>query len=442
MKDREQLRTAQRAADQLVLGRVVLPDAICSCCSRQLDGIVRMQGQPSRQTGETLARRRYQKGTLILRGKRQRVWVGRWLDDEVRSDGTLHRRHRSEVLGTLKELPTKKLALRALEGRLAEVNSRTYRPKHLITFGEFAEQWKTMVMPNHKPSSQCSENSRVQRHLKPRLNRMPLNNVDTLKLQKLVSELEGSPKTIRNIITTLHCMWGTAKAWGYVSHNPFEGLKLPKLNLPNRRVFTIEQVKQIIEAAEEPHKTFFWLAAETGMRIGELCGLRIEDVDCNIVRVRQSAWNGNLQTPKSDNAARVFAISPALAKRLEECIEAGGPRVLLFSTKNGKPWDSRYVVRLHLRPILDKLGIPRAGIHAFRHFSATQMDRLAVPLKAREARLGHSSAALTLGTYTHVVSSDDERFAAQMGEILCPSLPQVAVSDTKENDNLPNSVGA
>lgn len=96
----------------------------------------------------------------------------------------------------------------------------------------------------------------------------------------------------------------------------------------------------------------------------------------------------------------------------------------------------------HLRPILDKLGIPRAGIHAFRHFSATLMDRLSVPLKAREARLGHSSSALTLGTYTHVVSADDERFAAKMGEILCPDLPQVPVSDTKENNNSPNSVGA
>jgi hypothetical protein len=70
------------------------------------------------------------------------------------------------------------------------------------------------------------------------------------------------------------------------------------------------------------------------------------------------------------------------------------------------------------------------------------MDRLALPLKAREARLGHSSTVLTLGTYTHLVSADDERFAAKVGEILCPDLPQIVVSDTKENENIPNSVGA
>jgi integrase len=418
-----------------------LPVNLCPCCHRQIDGIVRIQGQPSQLTGGKLTRRRYQKGTLILRGKRQKVWVGRWLHDEIRPDNTIHRRHRSEVLGNIKELPTRKLALRVLESRLTEINSPNYRPTHTVTFAQFAEQWESMVLPTHKPSSQCSEKVHLRRHLRPKLNLVPLKDIDTVRLQKLVSDLKGSPKTVKNIISTLRCMWGTAKAWALVTHNPFDGLKLPKPDLPKRRVFSVEEVKQIIAAAQEPHRTFFWLAAETGMRIGELCGLRKCDIVGNTVRVQQSAWNGKLQTPKSANATRVFAISLVLAVHLKEFARTGIGE-LLFATKKGKPWDARYIVRLHLRPILDELKIERAGIHAFRHFSATLMDQLAVPLKAREARLGHSSAALTLRSYTHLVSADDEQFAAKMGEILCPDLPQNSVNDTNENDHLPDSVGA
>jgi integrase len=57
----------------------------------------------------------------------------------------------------------------------------------------------------------------------------------------------------------------------------------------------------------------------------------------------------------------------------------------------------------HLRPILDRLGIPRGGFHAFRHANATLMDSLGVPLRLRQERLGHSDPALTLGVYRHVL---------------------------------------
>ena len=70
-----------------------------------------------------------------------------------------------------------------------------------------------------------------------------------------------------------------------------------------------------------------------------------------------------------------------------------------------------------------KVRIQRCGLHAFRHFSASMMDRLNTPLKLREQRLGHSDAAMTLGVYSHVAKEDDLRVAAQLGEILDPSGP-------------------
>jgi hypothetical protein len=151
-------------------------------------------------------RRRYQKGSLILRGKREKVWVGRWLEDEIHPDGTTHRRHRSEILGTLKEYPTKRLAQRALESRLAEVNSATYRPRHTITFGEFAERWRQLVLPQHKPSSQCSERAHLNRLL-PVFGPIKLSDIGVEVMQRWVSEQRCSPKTVRNYIATMRILW-------------------------------------------------------------------------------------------------------------------------------------------------------------------------------------------------------------------------------------------
>lgn len=77
-----------------------------------------------------------------------------------------------------------------------------------------------------------------------------------------------------------------------------------------------------------------------------------------------------------------------------------------------------------LYPLLDSLGIERGGLHAFRHTNSTLMDRLAVPLKVRQQRLGHSDPSLTLGVYTHVTSEDDVRVAAQLDAILRPNAPK------------------
>ena len=69
---------------------------------------------------------------------------------------------------------------------------------------------------------------------------------------------------------------------------------------------------------------------------------------------------------------------------------------LLFAPRNGSPFDQNLLVRRKL-PLLERLNIQRCGLHAFRHFSASMMDRLNTPLKLREQRLGHSDAAMTLG---------------------------------------------
>jgi integrase len=74
-------------------------------------------------------------------------------------------------------------------------------------------------------------------------------------------------------------MWNSARAWGYVAHDPFNGLVLPKRGLVQAFTFSLEEIKRIIGSASGPHRTFYSILAETGIRGGEICALRVADLD-------------------------------------------------------------------------------------------------------------------------------------------------------------------
>ena len=126
-------------------------------------------GNPLRGDVKRMARRRYQNGQLLLKGKRQKVWVARWREDMIRADGSRSRQRRSEVLGTVKEYTTRRLAERALEQRLsaAEVNSFNYQPDQQPRFREFATKWQRDVLTQLKPSTSSADKSRIKKHLLP-----------------------------------------------------------------------------------------------------------------------------------------------------------------------------------------------------------------------------------------------------------------------------------
>lgn len=100
-----------------------------------------------------MARKRYQNGRVFLKGKKEEKWVGRYREDVVEVTGTTKRVRRSVILGTKRELPTKRLAERRLATILARINCLDYRPGRAATFGEFIERWETEVLTTQKPSS-------------------------------------------------------------------------------------------------------------------------------------------------------------------------------------------------------------------------------------------------------------------------------------------------
>jgi integrase len=387
---------------------------------------LRGRGQKIGERGGSLARRRYQTGRVFLRGKNP-VWVGRWRDDVI-EDGRIRRPYRSEVLGSKSDFPTKRLALRELEKRLTVVNDPRHRARPTSTFAEFASRWEPIVLSQHKPSTQITLRSHLRKHLVPFFGRMQLRDIGPEEVQCFISSVRASAKTKKNIFATFQMIWKSAHGWSYVAHDATSGVALPKRSRVARRFFSLVEAQRILEAAPEPYRTFYWLAVETGMRAGELCGLRICDIDFHgsALSVCQSAWRGTIQSPKSESAVRCFALSPGLLAHLAEYCRAWRPneKGLLFATRNGTPWDANLLVKRKLYPLLDSLRIERGGLHAFRHTNSTLMDQLGAPFKVRQQRLGHSDVTLTLNAYTHVVTEDDVRLAAQLDGILHPNAPK------------------
>jgi len=370
-----------------------------------------------------MARRRYQKGSLVPnRGlPANGFWKGRWREDVMQPDGTITRPYKWEVLGTIQDYPTRKLALRALEARLSTINSPTYRARPTATFAEFANRWDATVLSQHKPSTQSSTHSQLRRWLLPQLGSCALKDLDGQELQAFVSSCRCNSKTIRNLVATLRMMWSSARAWGYVAHDPFDGLVLPKRGLVQTLTFSLEETQRIVASASEPYKTFYSILAETGIRGGEICGLRVADLDLEnaVIHVHQSVWRGQIQTVKSRKGNRRFPISAELVEHLRAYLRTWRANALglLFATQNGTPWDHSLVRKRKFHPLLKRLGIPQCGFHAFRHGNATLLDQIGAPMAVRLNRLGHAEAQTTMG-YTHAVTADERRVADDLGRIL------------------------
>ncbi|MGB0076850.1 MAG: tyrosine-type recombinase/integrase, partial [Candidatus Sulfotelmatobacter sp.] len=358
------------------------------------------------------------------------VWVARWREDFIGTDGKIKRVRRSEVLGTKKDFPTKKLVLRELETRVAPVNRPDYRPLKCETFAAFAEQWQKNVLSQHKPSTQSVIKSQLRTQLIPFFGPYLMKDIDWNTVQAFVRGCQGkSPKTCRNYIGVLKMMWKSAKSGGWASHDPLIDLTLPKKKRPNGDFYTAEEAKQIINAANGKYKTLYWLAAETGLRPGELCGLRVSDIDLlkQSVSVAQSVWNGKTQTPKSDNAYRSMAISAQLTNYLRIYLASSKPNSsgLVVASAKGKPLGPSQIMRTDLKPLCIKLGIKPKALKAFRHCSATMMDQAGVPTKVRQERMGHAPGSkVTEIHYTNALGADDRNAAATLGTLLAGSTIQ------------------
>jgi integrase len=188
-----------------------------------------------------------------------------------------------------------------------------------------------------------------------------------------------------------------------------EHIGLPVVDARRQKTpaFTFTDVERISGATSGRLRMLFCLLAGSGLRAGEVLGLRIEHFtsDCRVFHVKESVWKNQVQDPKTPNAIRVVDIPEVLAAAVREYIgkrESG----LLFSTASGRPLSQRNML-LQLHTILKKLSIPRCGFHAFRRFRTGQLRKLGCPIELVKLWVGHSKNDIT-DKYTRHLSEDME----------------------------------
>lgn len=154
------------------------------------------------------------------------------------------------MLGSKSDFPTRRLAQRELDKRLVVVNDPRYRARPTATFTEFAARWESLVLVQHKLSTQVTMRSHLRKHLNPFFGRMQMRDIGPEEVQRFISSVEVSPKTKKNLVATLQMLWNSARLWGYVAHDAVSDIVLPKRYRVTQRSYALEEIQRTLEAAK------------------------------------------------------------------------------------------------------------------------------------------------------------------------------------------------
>jgi integrase len=222
-------------------------------------------------------------------------------------------------------------------------------------FSVFAARWQTEVLVHKKASTAATIKGHINGLLIPVFGNLAIGDLDSERVQSFLNRLMGkaSPKTVKNVWTTLRIMWNSAVAWKYVTGEL--RVELPKARKLRMRCYAVEEVKRILVHTKGADRVFFWLAAESGLRAGELIALRASDVDVEklSVEVTKAIWNGSEDNPKTEAAFRSVCISSRLGSQVKEYL-AGRTDGYLFQTSSGNPWGASNVLERKLNTVLDE----------------------------------------------------------------------------------------
>jgi integrase len=280
----------------------------------------------------------------------------------------------------------------------------------------------------------------IELQVLPVLGNIKLQKLSPQHLQKLYNQKleEGyAPQTVKHIHRVLHRALKDALRWQLVSRNVCDAVDAPRVPRKEMQVLTGDQAQQLLEAAKgDPLEALYVLALTTGMRQGELLGLKWEDVDITLgtVQVRRTIARlprkgFTVSEPKSAKSRRKIHLTRLAVEALKrhrirqsEARLAAGPawseQGWVFCNAVGKPIEAGNMIRRSFRPILDKAGLPAIRFHDLRHSTATLLLSLGIHAKVVQELLGHSQISLTLDTYSHVLPSLQEEAVSRLDTLL------------------------
>ncbi len=343
---------------------------------------------------------------------------------------------------------------------------------------EYLEDWRRGHEPHVAPTTAVSYRDTIRKHLAPVFGHVPLPRLSPQAIrdyitQKLAAGL--SETTVRYHVFVLHEALQQAVRDGLLARNPCDLVQAPRKLRPQMQVLDEEQVRLFLAEAKRssPHYRLYLAALTTGMRQGELLGLRWRDLELTLgvasiqqtfYRLGGSKRDGRptqqlFKAPKTDRARRPVALPSMLVEELRVLrteqqeqrrlfgSEYAADLDLVFCQPNGKPLHGHNVTRRDLQRVLElrgmreearsrgvpenalPKGLPRIRFHDLRHCHATLLLQQGVHPKVVQERLGHSTISMTLDTYSHVVPGMQEQavqnlqsrlFGIELGSVTLP----------------------
>ncbi len=377
--------------------------------------------------------RKYQRGSLIVRGTRRKVYVLRYYESVLLPDRSLGRARRSRILGSVSEVGTKRKAWEIAETIMREANLSMDRPETTLTFGQFAKLWEEKILPLKKQSTQKFYRETLARYMLPTFSGMRLCDIEATDVQGFITShaQRFAWATVQHIKLTLNQVLKQAVEWGYLRDNPVARARMPRRPPRVEKVIlTPDQLKQLLVRLREPCRTVVATAIATGMRRCELFALRWCDVDFekSVIHVRQRIYEGLIDIPKTPRSIRDLPMPKWLGQKLLQHRQRtnGGLSNFLFEGLSGKPLNPVSMCQRVLQPTLSALGLPRVSWHCFRRTLATWLSEQGTQIKTTQELLGHSSVNTTLEYYVQSLTESRKQAIELVSRLMDPNGPKFA----------------
>lgn len=361
-----------------------------------------------------------------------------------RSEGSIHRRKdglwcgvvslgvhagkriRRTVYGHTKAEAAEKL--RELQssvdaGRLPDAKS--------MTLETWLERWLKLIETSVEPGTHEPYRICVRKHIAPRIGGIRIQRIRPVDVESFFAQLlrdGASASLVRKVGTTLSIAMNHAVRSQLIPNNPTQGVRRPKVKRAKIAVLDSAQVAALVRACDGARLGALWLLLlDSGMRPGEALALHWPDLDFAAKRVsvtKNMANTGEPKAPKTERGRRMIELTPgtidALHAHRKAMLTEGrdvrrGP---IFVNARGGVIVPNDVTRGHLHPFLVAAGIPSFGAYALRHTCATMLLGANVNPKIVSERLGHSTIAMTLDIYSHVLPGMQSAATDVLGRLL------------------------
>lgn len=366
-------------------------------------------------TKPTLKRERYQRGSLKTESRNHGpdVWVYRWRE-EVGNGKTIKRKR---IIGTKKDYPTETAAWKAVDALRLEINAESVSTSGLTVDEVIAHYKRIELADTNKKSARTKH---VYRHhldniISPRWGAHRLSEVKPIAVEKWLGEMTGAPGYRYKTRAIMAVLFQHAMRYEWAERNPIRLVRQSAMPQQEEIVLEPVEVQALLSELRDPFRTLILLASVTGLRRGELFGLKWQDIDFREaeIRVVRSVVDQVEGPPKTLASRRPIPMSSELASALENLRKHTGyakPEDWVWASPQalGKlPYWPSTVMNRHVLPAAERAGITkRIGWHSFRRTLATLLQSSGASVKTTQDLLRHASPHLTLGVYAKAVTAD------------------------------------